>query len=179
MKEFVCKFKKGDVSAFSILVNGIKKRLYVIAKARLKVDADVEDAMQEALIKVYDEISTLKDDSKFEAWATKILINECNKIIKKKRNNCSYEDINAEYYLSEKEEENAVNNSLDFFSIISSLDIEDRTIIAMYYTDEYTTKEIGNILNLNENTVKSKIKRAKETMKKIYDKEEKSNGWIW
>ena len=50
---------------------------------------------------------------------------------------------------------------MDFFNCISFLNEDERTIMAMYYSNEYTIKEISDILNINLGTVKSKISRAK------------------
>ena len=85
-------FKKGDYASLNMLVDNIRKRLYVIAKVRLKEDADVCDAVQDAIMKIYSKIHTLRDETKFDAWATKILINECNKILNSRKKRILYEE---------------------------------------------------------------------------------------
>jgi RNA polymerase sigma-70 factor (ECF subfamily) len=71
--------------------------------------------------------------------------------------------------LDEKEieitDENYDDSNLSFQILIENLKEEEKTILTMYYCFQYTTKEISNILNINENTVKSKIVRAKEKLK--------------
>lgn len=176
MDKIVNEFMNGNKSAFSKIVDNVKKKLYVIAKSRLTDEDDIQDAIQETLITVYNKINMLNDVSKFNSWVAKILINNCNTIIKQKLKNLSYEDINAEYYLVNETVYSKLENDMDFFLSIEPLNVEDRTIIAMYYTEEYTIKEIGMVLNLNENTVKSRISRAKKILKDKYNEGGINNG---
>ena len=51
--------------------------------------------------------------------------------------------------------------------MIKELKYEERIIIILYYSEKYTTKEISNILKINENTIKTRLSRAKEKIKNI------------
>ena len=66
-----------------------------------------------------------------------------------------------------------LENNHDFLALLNNLNEEEKTIIILYYDDNNTINEIANILNLNENTVKSKIKRAKEKIKLYIERCEK------
>lgn len=66
--------------------------------------------------------------------------------------------------------------SLDFDFICNNLKYEDRTIIILYYMEKFTDKEIGEILSIKENTVKTKRVRAKQKIKNIMTKGEKMYG---
>lgn len=66
---------------------------------------------------------------------------------------------------------------IDFNFICSKLKEEDRTIIVLYYMDRFTDKEIGKILKLKENTVKTKRTRAIQKIKDILEKRRNNNGW--
>ena len=85
MDELINRSKKGDEEAFTELILSIKNDLYKIAKTRLNNDYEINDAIQETIIKSYNHLRKLKDNSKFKSWIIKILINECNTIYKKKR----------------------------------------------------------------------------------------------
>ena len=61
-----------------------------------------------------------------------------------------------------------IGSQLDFYSIIKSLDKKERTIIVLYYSEKYTTKEIAKILNKNENTIKTILRRAKIKLRDKY-----------
>ena len=171
VEELVKRAKNKDEEAFDELILSVKKEMYLIAKTRLYNDDDIADAIQETIYLCYKNIHKLKDNKLFKAWLIKILINECNKVYKKRRKyNISFEYKELEKYI--KVEENYEN--IDFDILIRNLDTEEKTILTLYYCSGYTTKEISKILKKNENTIRSKIYRSKEKLKKQYGG--KNNG---
>lgn len=169
MEALVEKAKKGDTGAFTELILNIKNELYNIAKTRLCDDNDINDAIQETMISAYKNINKLKEDKYFKSWIIKIMINECNKIYKSK-----YRNKNIFNRLVHKEIENYdyniqnVNSNIDFKLLINSLSYEEKIIITLFYNSNYSIKEISDILNINSNTIKSKISRAKQKIKNKY-----------
>lgn len=166
MEELLIRLKNKDESAFEEIIEKLGRQLFLIAKARIKDDGLANDAVQETLIALYLKANQIKDASKIKSWITIVLINKCNKIMKE--NNLyrfSYEYNEFENYThSGNEYENLINN-IDVSNAINSLNIEERTIIIMYYSKEYTIKEISKILKIRENTVKSKLLRSKNKIK--------------
>lgn len=69
----------------------------------------------------------------------------------------------------------STENDVDFKLLLHSLSEEEKIIILLFYNERYTTKEIGSLLGLNENTVKSKLARAKKKIKILKESEEE----IW
>ncbi len=174
MQELLEKAKNGDKEAFTELLTYIEKDLYKIARTRLKNDDDIADVFQETVIRAYKHIKKLKNNSYFKTWIIKILINNCNTLYKK---NKSKKEIAFEEM---KNEEMLIDTSLDMinedFNItIKDLSYDERIALTLYYGEGYTSKEIGGILKTNENTIKARILRAKNKIKKI-KMEEKSNG---
>ena len=171
MEELFKKYIDGDIKAFEKLVNSLRKYLYVIAKARLFDEFMVEDALQETFISLYINGRKIRDITRFKAWITTVLINECNNILKKRKKvEISYDDLEMEKYLKDDEYID-IENNYNFFELIEHLSIEERTILSMYYSEDYTTKEISKILRINENTIRTKIKRAKLKIKKKFEEE--------
>lgn len=172
MEELVEKAKNNDKKAFSELIMAIEKELYIIAKTRLKNDDDIGDAIQETIYKSYKNIKKLRDNSIFKTWIIKILINECNNIYKKKRKySISYEENEMDKFL-------AINDSSDdmeFEILIRDLDYDEKLILTLYYCSKYTVKEISKIAKIKENTVKSKMSRARNKIRKKIDEEEKKD----
>ena len=168
MKELVEKAKKNDKEAFSELIVAVEKELYLIAKTKLNNDDDIGDAIQETIYKSYKNIKKLKDDSLFKTWLVKILINECNNIYRKKsKYTISYEEKEMENYISANED----SNDLEFEVLIKNLDTEEKLILTLYYCSKYTVKEISKIMKIKENTVKSKMVRAREKIKQQIEKD--------
>ena len=67
--------------------------LYHVARSILKNDSDCGDAVQETLLKAYEKLHTLKQEQFFRTWITRILINECNGILRKRKRVISYEAV--------------------------------------------------------------------------------------
>ncbi len=158
--KLVKKAKNGDKEAFNDLIIYYQNDLYNIAKCKLHNEDDVCDAIQETILNAYSHIDSLKNSYKFKSWLIKILINECNKIYLKYKNNCL--EINDELILST---EDIGSSNIEFLDLINKLNKDEQEIFILYYKEKYSTKEISNILNINENTIRSKISRGKEKIK--------------
>ena len=162
MEELFEKLKNGDEEAFEEIVKIFKNKLLLIAKLRLNDDGLADDAVQETFVSLFLNVKKIKECSKLKAWITIVLINNCNNIIKKRKDlNFSYELDTFNYDVKSEDEFQNVNDNIDFIKFIEFLNVEERTIIAMYYSQNYTTKEISDILKLKESTVRSKMLRAK------------------
>lgn len=157
---------KGNKDSFIQLIKLIEKKLYFIAKSRLENEEDIKDVIQETICQTYKNLKNLKNISKFDTWIVTILINNCNQLYRKNKK-YSYtiyekDSINKLHSINEYVE---TDTKIDFLHLLNLLNEDDRTIFVLYYSDNYTTNQISKILKINENTIKSKIKRAKEKIR--------------
>lgn len=167
MEKLISRLKNGDKSAFEEMVKLLENQLLLIAKSRLNNESLAEDAVQETFICLFQNVRKIKDISKLKSWITIVLINKCNKLMKpNKIVELSYDQENFENFLESEQEYEDITNDMDFFNCINFLNIEERTIVSMYYSEEYTTKEMSKILKMSENTIKSKLLRAKNKIRK-------------
>lgn len=166
-KKIIKKAQKGDKSAFTALINSINQDLYKLAKTKLTQECDIYDAIQETIIASYQSLYKLSNYSKFKPWIYKILLNKCNDIYREKYkfNTISYDSNECEKYISTNLE---FESNIEFDNLLSSLEDEEKTIIVLYYLEDFKSKEIANILKINENTVRSKILRAKRKIQKKF-----------
>ena len=163
INELIRQAQKGNCDAFEEIILGYKNILYKIAKTRLSNIDDIEDAVQETIISAYQSIYKLRDITKFKSWIITILINKCNRINKKKnKSNVSYEEIDVERYAGKCD----VSTSIGFDELISILSKDEKTIMTLFYSEDYTSKEISKILKLNENTVRRKISDARKKIER-------------
>lgn len=142
MEELVKRAKVGDNQAFTELIMNIQMDLYKIAKAKIKDDDDINEAVQETIIKAYSSIKKLKDEKYFKTWIIRILINECNNIYKKKKVN-KIEEYN-ENVIKEADSDmiNTKINNLDFFILIDKLNEDEKIVVVLFYLEEYSTKQL-------------------------------------
>lgn len=142
MEELVKRAKVEDNQAFTELIMNIQMDLYKIAKAKIKDDDDINEAIQETIIKAYSSIKKLKDEKYFKTWIIRILINECNNIYKKKKVN-KIEEYN-ENVIKEADSDmiNTKINNLDFFILIDKLNEDEKIVVVLFYLEEYSTKQL-------------------------------------
>ena len=160
MKELVRKAQQQDADAFIQLIEMHKEGMYKIARSYLKCDADIADVMQETIMDSFEKIHTLQNPKYFKTWMIRILINNCNDIIRKGKNVCSLEHIdNVEW---EAPQEDLV----EFQELLDSIDEKYRTILILYYVEGYKIKEIAQLLDMNESTVNSRLRRSRMMLKK-------------
>lgn len=159
-KSYVVKAKNGDMRTLLYLVNENRLDIYKVAKGILHSEDDVEDAIQNTVIKVFENIKTLKQDEFFETWMIRILINECNNIMRKNKRVLQFqESLVVENY-------DDIYEKLDLINAIASLNNELKIITRLYYFEDMSTVEIAKILNIPEGTVRSRLARAREKLKK-------------
>lgn len=167
MEELVERAKNKDEKSFDELILLVQKEIYLIAKTKLKNEDDIADAIQETILLCYKNLSKLRDNKLFKTWLIKILINECNKIYKKrKKHNVSYEEKEIDNYFGS---EDITLENVSFDMLIKNLKEEEKLILTLYYYSGYSTKEISKIIKMNEGTIRSKISRAKEKLRNQYE----------
>lgn len=166
MDELVEKAKNGDKEAFTDLILENQVKLYKIAKARLRNETDIEDVVQETMLILYTKLPKLKDNTKFEIWLYKILINQCNKKYRKNKTNIIPLDLieNQKAYSNEEK----IEDKLDYEKILAMFKKQDQMLLLLYYSNGYTTKQIAQILNKNENTIKTKLRRMKQKIREKF-----------
>ncbi|WP_153729416.1 sigma-70 family RNA polymerase sigma factor [Salinibacillus xinjiangensis] len=151
--------QKGDKEAFTRLITECQDSLYRVAKGILRDDADCGDAIQEAIMKSYYSIHTLKDLGAFKAWITRILIHKCYDLLKKQKRVVPMESVEL---LAENRAE--LKQHYELFDEIAKLKEKHRTILILFYYEQYSIKEIADILKLREGTVKSRLNRARASL---------------
>ncbi|MEW9094642.1 MAG: RNA polymerase sigma factor [Clostridiaceae bacterium] len=169
MELLIKKAQKGDKEAFIQAIDEYMTQMYKVAKSRLDSDDDIGDAMQDTILSAYRSLKTLRKPRYFKTWIIKILINKCNNIMSKSKHIIYVDDYSKVsrdtdmgVYDSDVEEE------LDFTETLKILNEDYRTVIVLYYVNGFTSKEISEILDEKEGTIKSRLSRARQQLKEHY-----------
>ncbi|VYU46583.1 sigma-70 family RNA polymerase sigma factor [Clostridium tertium] len=152
--DLVDKAKKGNGKAFTKLIEENIKSIYRVAKGILSSEDDIEDAIQNTILKAYSNIKTLRKEELFKTWLIKILINECNKIYNFNKKCISLDKVIEEQY-------NGKYENLDLKIAVDSLPEELRLVIVLFYFEDLKISEVSEIIGIPEGTVKSRLSRAK------------------
>lgn len=163
MEELIKEAQIGDKNTFNKIFIAISDDLYKIAKSRINNEDDIADAVQETMIATFKNIKKLRDTSQFKQWVITILINKCNRIYRRKyKKDISYEEYNFESFSSSCN----IESNIEFYEMLKDLKYEEKIVIILYYLEQYSIKDIKEILKMNENTVTTHLYRARQKIKK-------------
>lgn len=143
------------------LVLSSERQMYATAKSILVNDQDCADAIQETIVKAFSKIHTLKNDRYAKTWLIRILINECYTLLRKTSKQISLEDMN-EIWESEAGEKTDYS---ELYRAVNALKEELRLPVILYYVEDFSIKEIAQILDLTEGAVQKRLARAREKLK--------------
>ena len=163
IEDLVIEAKQGNKDSFTKLILSIRPDLLRIAKSRLGNDDDSEDALQEAITIAYLNINNLENPSSFKSWITKILINECNRIHRRKKGDAELINNLPDNFNLED-----IDCNINFDEMIKVLNKKDQQIFQLYFQDGFTIKQISKILGIKENTIKTNLNRGKLKIKRTY-----------
>lgn len=137
---------------------------------------EAEDACQEVFLKLYKNINKYNGNGGIYTWVYRITINTCLDILKK-RNKFKLEDLSVhlDYVSDSKAVEDLILSNLDYVNLRKALmEISEkyRILLYMFYFEEMKISQIALIINENENTIKTKLRRGKNALKRILEKSE-------
>ena len=157
--------QSGSSKAMEILVSRWQKRLWRHAY-RLTSDSEAAwDVTQQSWLGIIKGIRKLNDAANFKAWAYRITTNKSTDWIRKAKaaRLIKVEDIqNCQH---EEEAETGIKELLD------KLDVKKRVVLSLYYFEQLSIPEIGTALNIPAGTVKSRLHKARNKLKEIWQRD--------
>ncbi|WP_405347532.1 RNA polymerase sigma factor [Ruminococcus sp.] len=148
---------------FAELVLKNEDILFKIAMSMLKNEADAQDAMQSAILKAFERLGTLKHEEYFRTWLVRILINICNKQLRQRNRTIVWNGSGATSVSSEVE--------VEVRTAVEALPMKIRQVIIMYYSEQFTTKEISAILCIPKGTVLSRLHKGRKLLRLDLDEQ--------
>ncbi|NLW15109.1 MAG: sigma-70 family RNA polymerase sigma factor [Erysipelothrix sp.] len=187
LKTLVQQSLKGDEEAFKDLFDMSYKVIFFKINKIVMDESSSMDILQNTYIKAFNNLSSLKEPKAFLKWINVIATNETKDFLKKKKDiNLSALDSDDGDIVFEIEDESLefrpeaqadINETKDIINkIIYKLPEAQRMVIMMFYFEELQISEIANILELNENTIKSRLRYAKQAIENDVRTLEKDTG---
>jgi len=185
-RELVRKAQKGDKQAFEELIQRHQHRVFAVARGILKRQEDVEDISQQVFVKAYFSLKRFDQRAAFSTWLYKITVNECWDLLRKKKVRPLVfeaelsEEQARRYSASEKPLADApdVSDRLEARErverLLEHLDKRDRAMLVLKEIEGFSVDEIAEVLNLNANTVKVRLFRARRRVVKLARKQDSS-----
>lgn len=170
-----------DDEAFHKLIDLYGNDILRLCYMRVSDMEKAEDLTQETLIAIFKYIDKFKGKSSLKTWIYKIAINNCNKHqskLSKEKAIVTYVDFSDknETMITEKESEIdeylKENNKEIIIEGLNKINNKYREAIYMFYYEELSVKDIGNILGKSENTIKTLLGRGRNELSKVLRKED-------
>jgi len=163
----------GDINAFGQLVNKYQGAVYGLAFHLVKNFADAQDLAQESFIKAFQNLSQLKDYTKFAYWLKQITANTCRRWLRQRQ-----KEISQTKCLHEIDGQSEIGHIVPPDELIESkeriqtvqqamntLSENNRIVITLFYMDGLSYRDISNFLGLPLSTIKSRLHHARKTLK--------------
>ncbi|MFV0393698.1 MAG: RNA polymerase sigma factor [Coprobacillaceae bacterium] len=184
---------QGDISKFDILHPLIIDKVYYWSYTIVGNEADAVDASQEAIIRIYNKIHTLKEPQYFNSWMYRVVKNSCYTFLRKRRRHeeefIDSDDFNEGFESKVIEERrnalpkeayelNAVKEIVAGF--VDNLPRRQREIIILYYFEELKINEVANVLECSPSSVTSRLYAGRKNLEKqIFEYEEKHDTKLY
>ena len=180
LEALVGRARNGDRGAMEELYRQTNNDLWRTVRAMTKNDEDAMDIVQESYLRAFTELPKLKKTERFLPWLKKIAINEQRQELRKRQpllfSELTTEDgdamiaefppaPSAEQIVEQKEQSAAVRQAL------AKLSDGQRTVLVLYYCEQYSVQEIAQQLGLSKNTVRVQLFRGRKTLEAALQKD--------
>lgn len=184
-RELVRRAQANDKEAYEELIQRHRQRVFAVASGILRRYEDVEDIAQQVFIKAYFSLKRFDGRAAFSTWLYRITLNECWDLLRKKKvRPLLYEaDLSEEQAQRVADTDGSVGGPdirqrlelrQEVERLLEGLEERDRLMLILKEVEGFSIEEIAEVLNLNANTVKVRLFRARRRVVKASKKEESS-----
>jgi RNA polymerase sigma-70 factor (ECF subfamily) len=163
--DLVLRAQAGDHDAFSGIVAAMAQRFHGVAFAILRDPTLAEDAAQGAMVSVWRDLPRLRDATRFDAWAYRILVNACYGESRRTR----WRDVNldpeAEGRIRAPDDLRGVLDRDEIERGFARLSVDQRAVLVAHYFLDLPSDEAADALGIPVGTYKSRLHRANEAMR--------------
>ena len=164
----------GDMTALAILVDRHKDLVYRVAMQITKNSDDASDVLQDAFLKVYDSINAFRQESAFETWLYRIVVNLSIDAVKKRKRQqesmaslSEVSDVHQSQDIQQDPTRQAERNELQEWvtQAVNSLSIKHRAVVILHELEGLSHPQIADILDCSEGTVRSRLHYARKKLR--------------
>jgi RNA polymerase sigma-70 factor (ECF subfamily) len=160
--------KGGDFEAFEVLMQSAADRLYAVARLILRSPDLAQDAVQETLVRAWQQLPTLRDVDRFEAWLHRIVVNACaDQSRQRRRWSQEIRVLSQEPGVADGTRTVADRDQLE--RGFRRLKPEQRVVAVLHYYSGFSTAEIATMLGISRDTAKSRLRYATEALRAALD----------
>lgn len=155
---------RGDHEAFEVLATSAGDRLYAVARLILRSTDLAEDAVQEALVRAWQQLPSLRDPDRFDAWLYRLVVNACSDQGRQlRRLSNQVRALPIERSVSDETGSVADRDQLE--RAFTRLKPDQRAVVVLHHYSGFSAAEISRILDIPEGTARSRLHYAIEAMR--------------
>ncbi len=161
------KYLSGDQKSQELLYKHFAPKMYGICLRFAGNPMDADDILQEGFIKIFTKIKDFRNEGSLEGWIRRTFINTAINFYRRNSRNAKNEDIDNVEISDQRNE--SVYDSIsreELLNLLQELPNGYRTVFNLNVIEGYTHKEIGQMLNISDNTSKSQLTRARSILQK-------------
>jgi RNA polymerase sigma-70 factor (ECF subfamily) len=175
--EIIARVLNGEYQLFAELVKRYQNFVFTIALKYTPGREDAEEIAQDVFVKAYKALKDFRGDSKFSTWLYSIVNSTAITFLRKKKLETHSLDREQVFEMADNQVSNTDANAVERKSkvamvtkAIALLSPDDARLITLFYKAEQSLEEISRILNMETNTVKVKLHRARTRLKEKMEK---------
>ena len=175
--------RKGKADAQRELYGRFAPKMMGVCMRYIHDREEAEHVMIGGMVKVYEKLVQFNEEGSFEGWIRRIMVNESLMYIRKNKNMSLEVEIEAVDYEPNYHVLEQTLEANDLMQLVGELPVGYRTVFNLYAIEGYNHKEIAQMLEINENTSKSQLSRARkylqnrlEALQKVEIEKGESNG---
>lgn len=159
----------GDARAFETLLGRYMQGIFSVCFRICQEVDDANDITQDVCMKLMKHLGNFKKESEFKTWVYRIAYNESLQFLQKKKEYIDLEVVEPylgredEHDIDRRDMESLVRSSIDTLSPI------DKSIVLFFYYDDLKIRVIAEIIGMNENTIKTRLARAKSFLQPLLE----------
>ena len=162
--DLVRQARRGDRDAYDLLLTDVVDHLYRVARLVLRDLDRAEDAVQEALVRCWRDLPSLRDPDRFDAWLHRILMRAITDEARKRRGFvANVVQLTVEPAVADSS--GALADRDEIARVFERLSIEHRTIVVLHHYLGMTTDEAARIIGIPHGTARSRLHYATEAMR--------------
>lgn len=141
------------------LIDDYSDQMYWFVRKIVKSHHDAEDVVQNSWIRINNNLNSFREESNIKTWIFKISYNESIRLLEKNKKKWNYIEGEDNRYIESIKSDTyfcGEDFHLKFHNVLGKLSFEERNIFRLKYFDDLTFNEVSQIIDLNENTIKTK-----------------------
>lgn len=169
---------RGEIEAFDVLLSARLDRIFRMAVAITRNEADARDAVQEASVQAWRNLPSLRDHARFDPWLSQIVVNACRGVLRRRRRVAGREVeldvIGAREAMAQHPDPSDVDRVSEADAIrraFERLRPDDRALIVLHYVEQRPLGEIADTMGSPVGTIKWRLSRARRALERALEVE--------